>query len=527
MTDARSTTETSPRRIAIIGGGLSGLAAAHRLIELTQAAPPTAPRCEITLLEAGSRLGGIVATTSLDGYLIDTGADSFLTNKPGALGLCRRLGIEDRLVATDPQYRGAHVVFDGRSVPVPAGFQLLSPTAIWPMLTTPILSPWGKLRLLMEYFVPARRARTATGRKGENFADESLAAFVRRRFGREALERLVQPLVGGIYTSDPERLSLAATMPRFLEQEREFGSLIRAARSAKNNDSPRDVMPSSEKSRDQTSSGARYGLFAGLAGGMEDLLAALRSRVAAACTVKLNARVTAVQRGNAHSQREPEVFGDDASPTGYQLTLSNDSHLNFDAVIVATTTHHAAMMLDALAPELASELQRIEYASSAVVITGHRLADVRHPLDSFGLVVPHRERRRILATSFSSRKFPARAPAGSVLLRTFVGGAMQPELNDLPDDDLLRLVRSELSDLLGVSGAPEIALVVRYPRAMPQYHVGHLDRVARIESLTARHLGLALAGNAYRGVGIPDAIHSGEKAAEKAFAAQASASRLG
>ena len=508
MTDARSTTETSPRRIAIIGGGLSGLAAAHRLIELTSAASPTSPRCEITLLEAGPRLGGIVGTRRENGYLIDTGADSFLTNKPGAIGLCRRLGLEDKLVATDSRYRGVHVVFDGRPVPVPAGFQLLGPTAIWPMITTPILSPWGKLRLLMEPFVPSRTARDAT-----ELADESLASFVRRRFGREVLERLVQPLVGGIYTSDPEQLSLAATLPRFLEQERDFGSLIRAALSAKSSDRPPGANPIDTTSSDQTSSGARYGLFAGLAGGMEDLLAALRSRVEAGGTVKLNTRVTEIQRPLTNPQREQGALSRDASASPFLLALSDGTHHSFDSVIVATTTHHAALLLGELDHDLSSELRQIEYASSAIVVTGHRLADVAHPLDSFGLVVPHRERRRILATSFSSRKFPERAPAGSVLLRTFVGGAMQPELNDLPDDELQRLVQSELSELLGVRGEPEISLVVRYPRAMPQYHVGHLDRVARIEALTARHPGLALAGNAYRGVGIPDAIHSGESAA--------------
>ena len=523
MTDAHSTTETSPRRIAIIGGGLSGLAAAHRLMELTQPASlPASSRCEITLLEAGPRLGGIVGTTHLNGYLIDTGADSFLTNKPGAIGLCRRLGLEDKLVATDPRYRGVHVVCEGRPVPVPTGFQLLSPTAIWPMLTTPILSPWGKLRLLMESCVPSRIARDAT-----ELADESLASFVRRRFGREVLERLVQPLVGGIYTSDPEQLSLAATLPRFLEQEREFGSLIRAARAAKSNESTRGAQSRPATSSDQTSSGARYGLFTGLAGGMEDLLAALRSRVEAGCTVKLNTRVTAIQRPLTNPQREQGVFRSAASASPFRLTLSDGTHHSFDAVIVATTTHHAALLLDGLAPELATELRQIEYASSAIVVTGHRLADVAHPLDSFGLVVPHRERRRILATSFSSRKFPKRAPAGSVLLRTFVGGAMQPELNDLPDDELLRIVQSELNELLGVRGEPELSLVVRYPRAMPQYHVGHLDRVARIEALTARHSGLALAGNAYRGVGIPDAIQSGESAAERTLAKLGLTSRLG
>jgi oxygen-dependent protoporphyrinogen oxidase len=202
-----------------------------------------------------------------------------------------------------------------------------------------------------------------------------------------------------------------------------------------------------------------------------------------------------------------------AEQPGYRVALANGSDELFDAVIVATTTHQAATLLGDLDPSLAGELNGIEYASSAIVVTAHKLANVRHPLNSFGLVVPHCERRRILATSFSSRKFPERAPADSVLMRTFVGGAMQPELYDLDDDELRRVVVEELSDIFGIQGDPELTLVVRYPRAMPQYHVGHLERVARIESRTATHAGLALAGNALRGVGIPDAITSGEAAA--------------
>lgn len=467
------------RRIAIIGGGLSGLAAAHRLSELTQKIPDF----ETTLFEASPRLGGIVGTERIGDYLVDTGADSFLTNKPGAVGLCKRLGLEASLVATDPRYRGAHVLFDGRPVRVPDGFQLVSPSAVWPMVTTPLLSPWGKLRMLMECLIPRGTAE-----------DESLADFVRRRLGREALERLVQPLVGGIYTSDPEKLSMAATIPRFLEMEREYGSLIRAAFAQRRRDKKAASLPS-----DTTSGGARYGLFAGLSGGMEELLVALRSKVESGCRVRAGTQVLSIR---AVGQR-------------YQVSLQDGPDEVYDAVIVATTAHQAAKMLQALSPTLSDELAGIEYASSAIVVTAHKLANVRHPLDSFGLVVPHCERRRILATSFSSRKFPERAPSDSVLMRTFVGGAMQPELYDQSDDQLTQIVLEELREIFGVSGSPEFTRVVRYPRAMPQYHVGHLARVARIDAEAARYPGLAFAGNALRGVGVPDAISSGESAAEK------------
>ncbi|OYW18364.1 MAG: protoporphyrinogen oxidase, partial [Planctomycetales bacterium 12-60-4] len=260
-------------RIAIIGGGLTGLSAAHRLSEL---ASEQGLALDITLFEAGPKLGGIVGTVERDGYLIDTGADSFITNKPGALQLCQRLGLGERLQATDPKYRGALVLHNGRPVPVPEGFQLLSPSALWPVLASPILSPWGKLRIAAEYFIPARK----------NGSDETLASFVRRRFGSEALDRLVQPLVGGIYTSDPEKLSLAATLPRFLEMERDHGSLIRASRTAK----PQAV------AEDRVSSGARYGLFAGLRGGMRDLVDALSMRINERCTVRLDTPIVAINQ---------------------------------------------------------------------------------------------------------------------------------------------------------------------------------------------------------------------------------------
>ena len=538
----------TPQRIAIIGGGLAGLVAAHRLSELAR---ERGVNIAVTLFESGPRLGGVIGTERVGGYLIDTGADSFLTSKPAAVNLCRRLGIENQLTSTSEQHRGALVLFDGRPQPVPEGFQLMSPTAIWPMLVSPILSPWGKLRMAMEYFVPPRPVSSVacsfpqpSNLNPQPLPDESLASFVRRRFGREALERLVQPLVGGIYTSDPEKLSLAATMPRFLEMERDRGSLLAATLFSKETTVSQQPTADSRSSgslpyqdgsaTDTKSSGARYGLFAGLAGGMEDLLSALRSRVDAACEVRLNAPVTRIVResavsgtpcvfdGRGQGTQQPTPF---AKPQGvppddplhrnsYRVELADGASCSFDAVLMTAPAHRAASLLGELDPELAVALDEIEYASSAIVVTGHRLEEIAHPLNAFGLVVPQRERRKVLAVSFSSRKFPDRAPSGSVLLRTFVGGALQPELLSLSDDELVSLVRSELAEMFGVRGQPDFVRVFRYPRAMPQYHVGHLDRVARIEALTARHSGFALAGNAYRGVGIPDVIASGETAAE-------------
>jgi len=549
----------SVKRVAVLGAGLTGLAAAFRLQEL---ATSRGEAIEVTLFEAGSRPGGMVGTERIGGYLVDIGADSFLTNKPGAVGLCRRLGIEDRLVATDTRFRGALVLHQGQTVPIPEGFQLLSPTAIWPIITTPLFSVWGKLRLLAEWLIPGRyKSIRRTSAKSDSadappeipLVDESLSDFVLRRFGREALDRLVQPLVGGIYTSDPQRLSLAATMPRFLEMERDHGSLIRAALRQKSRPESRPSAQTgaagtargrgaqTERPVD-TSSGARYGLFAGLKEGMQELVDRLHASVAKSCSFRLNTQVVSVTANASAaagtlppSAPLPSVPLPSALPpsepghlttsstgsgsgTGYLLTLADGITEPFDAVLIAVSAVQMGPLVQQLNPRLSASLQQIEYASSAIVVSGHRLADIRHPLDAFGLVIPHAEGRKILAVSFSSRKFPDRAPTDHVLLRTFIGGALQPELLQQSDEQLLQTVRDELGELLGVRGEPDFMRVYRYRQAMPQYHVGHLEQVAKIEEFSREHPGIALAGIACRGVGVPDAISSGESAAEQILA---------
>lgn len=468
------------RRIAVVGGGISGMAAAHRLLELS---PSQSEPIELSVFEASSRFGGVMGTKRIGDYLVETGADSFITNKPWAVDLCERLGLSDRLIPTAEANRGALVLRNGKPVPVPEGFQLLSPAKIWPVLTSPLFSMHGKCRMGLEYFLPRRKTTD----------DESLAAFVRRRFGQEALERLVQPLVGGIYTSDPEKLSLKATMPRFIEMEQQHRSLIRASRlkARKSNDR--------ESQAEQTASGARYGLFATLQNGISELLETLHQRVSDHANWTFDASVQSMERGP-----------DDT----WHLTLADGTTHPFDAVVLAIPAYRVAELLKPLDAELAGSLSEIEYASTAIVVSGHQLSDIVHPLNAFGLVVPAIERRRILAVSFTSRKFPDRAPKGCVQLRTFVGGAMQPEELNRSDEEIIQLVREELRETLGVGGEPDFVHVARWNNAMPQYHLGHLERVDFIENRVKVQPGLALAGNAYRGVGLPDCIHSGERAAE-------------
>jgi protoporphyrinogen/coproporphyrinogen III oxidase len=471
--------QTPGTRIAIIGGGITGLAAAHRLCEL-------APTCQTTVFEASSRLGGILHTERQDDFLLEFGADNFITNVPWGVDLCRRIGFVDRLLETATSRRRALVVRAGKLHPVPEGFMLMEPRELWPVLRSPLLSLRGKARLLAEFFI---RPRQAVG-------DESLASFARRRLGREVFERLVQPLAAGIYTADPEKLSLAATMPRFLEMERRHGGLIRAVRKSKSGDG---------NSAGGAGSGARYSLFVSPREGMQSLATAVAARLPAE-TIKLNCAVTKLAARPAGGW---DVWTSGATePTA------------FDAAILATSAPLAARLVEPFDSRLGSALAAIPYASSAVVVAAYKDSQLGRPLDGFGFVVPEIERRPILAASFSSMKFVNRAPQGWQLVRVFLGGSARPELAAASDDELRRIAGEQLSELIGAQGAPAFARVGRWPSAMPQYHLGHLERVAEIGALVKPWAGLELAGNAYEGVGVPACIRSGEAAAERILASK-------
>lgn len=460
-----------PRRVAVVGGGISGLAAAHRLGEL-------APRAAVTLFEAGTRLGGVVQTERRDGFLIERSADMFTTKDPWALDLCRRIGFDPVLIETNKEHRRAFVVKRGKLVPVPPGFTLMAPVRFWPMVTTPLLSLRGKLRLAWEYFTPAKKDE----------ADESLAQFATRRLGREAYDWLVQPLIGGIYTADPERLSMAATMRQFQHLERKYGGLLRGMRRT------------ATSQADSEQSGARYNRFLAPRNGMGSLVDALAARLPAGCA-RLGAVVEAVTR--------------DEDQTWNVTVAGGTGPERFDDVILACGAARAAQLIGKVHAGLSVDLLNIPHAGVAIVILAYRREQIAHKLDGFGFVVPIVEERRILAGSFASVKYPGRAPAGQVLLRIFVGGACQPELLELSNDELQDLVRKELSELLGATGEPVFSEVVRWQGAMPQYHVGHLALAERIERQAAGIPRFALAGNALHGVGVPFCIHSGEQAAER------------
>ena len=471
MNDSGSAGE-APRRIVVVGGGIAGLSAAHRISELD-------PRAEIALLESSNRVGGILRTEVRDGYLIEQGADSFITTLPWAVDLCRRVGLQDELLRTDERLRRTFVVRQGRLKPVPAGFLLMSPTQLWPILTTPVLTWRGKVRLACERFIPRRRAT----------AEESLASFARRRLGREAYERLVQPLVGGIYSADPEKLSLAATMPRFIEAERQHRSLALAARRS----------GASSEMTDRQSSGARYSQFVAPREGMESLAKAVAARLPPG-TVRLGQYVESISR---------------AADNSWNVHIRGHSHpLNASGLILCASTPITAELLAGIDAQLSAQLNRIPHAGMAIVSLGYRQEQITRPIAGFGFVVPTVENRSILAASISSNKFDGRAPAGYVLIRVFIGGAIQEKLLRNSDDELCQFGTDELVDLLGIAGSPAISQVTRWRSVMPQYHLGHLELVDSIHSRVAKLPGLALAGNGFDGVGIPQVIRSGEAAAE-------------
>ncbi len=454
--------------IAVVGGGISGLSAAHRLTELV-------PGEGVQLYEASEEVGGVLRTVREGPYLIETSADNFLTRFPWASDLCERIGIADNLIPTERSLRRAMVVCHGQIAPVPESFVLMSAGRWWPIVTSPVLSVRGKLRLAKEPFIAQR----------DDEGDESVAQFARRRLGKEVLERLVQPLVAGIYTADPEKLSMRATLPQFVEQERKYGSLWRARRA---------------EGGAKADSGAQYSVFVAPREGMSQMVSALAARLPKE-TVRKSTPVTKVS---------PMESGE-----GWWVEEARGRRESFRAVILALPAPKAAACLGHVDDELKSMLRGIEYASTSIVVLGIRRDQIKRPLQGFGFVVPQVENRQIIAASFASTKFPGRAPDDRLLVRVFIGGALQPELAELDEEQLTKIACEELRELVGLTGEPELVRLVRWSRSMPQYHVGHTDRVDAIDARVALHDGLELAGNAYRGVGVPQCIHSGEQAAER------------
>ena len=467
------------KKIVIIGGGVSGLSAAYRLTELIKAGKF---RGDFVLLEAGGRLGGIVQTTKRDGFLLEGGPDAFLSEKPEVLELTKKLQIESELLPTNDENRRSFLVRENQLRPVPEGFNLIAPANIEAFFKSEILTLRGKARLANERFLLPAPPKE----------DESLADFVRRRFGQEALERIAQPMIGGIYTADPEKLSLRATQPRFLDLEQKYGSVIEGLMQSK---------VQSPKSKVEAS-GARYSLFLSFKNGMQTLVDALEKQIPKD-SIQLNV--------------DTQKLNFDETESLWKVETENEN-FTADAVILALPAHRIAKQLKNQFSALSNELASIEYASSATVNLAFRREQIGHRLDGFGFVVPFVEKRTLMACTFSSVKFAGRAPDDSILLRAFVGGSLQPEMFDLSDEQMISGVLNDLHELLDVKGEPLFADVARWLCSMPQYNVGHLKKVERIKNLLAEIPTLQLATTAIEGVGVPDAVRHGNRAAENLVA---------
>jgi oxygen-dependent protoporphyrinogen oxidase len=468
---------TSHPIITVVGGGITGLAAAWQLQQLVRA--QNLPYV-IHLVEAADRLGGKIITEQIDGLTIEGGPDCFIRQKPYAAELAAAVGLKDELIDTNDHQRKTYVVNKGKLTPLPDGVMLIVPTRIMPFVTSPLISWPGKIRMGMDFFVPPF--------KGAD--DESVAQFVKRRLGTEALEKIAEPLLSGIHVSDPETQSLLATFPRFRNLEQKYGNLIkgmlverkRGAAARKNGQKPASV-------------------FQSLRGGMSQLTATLEKALVD-CIIHKGTRVTRLEQMDGQ----------------YQLTLSSGETLHSDAVILAIPAFQAASLLRPLHLAAAVELDRINYVSTATISMAFRKSEIAQPFMGFGMVVPRQEKRKISACTWSSFKFNHRAPDDLLLLRCFVGGPGKEAMVDLSDEELIQTVREELKDLLELDAKPVMSRIYRWVKANPQYDLGHLERVGRIFNEVNTHLpGIFLTGSAYEGVGVPDCVRQGRETAKKVF----------
>lgn len=463
--------------VVVVGGGIAGLAAAY---ELSRRGVP------FVLVERSTRLGGVILTEEIDGFLVDAGPDALLTEKPAAIALCRELGLGDRLVAATPP-RTAFIFRRDRLHPLPEGSVLGLPARLAPLARTRLFSWRGKFRMALEPFVPPKL--------GPDGGDESIAAFIGRRLGREAVDYLAEPLLAGIHAGDVDALSMQAAFPRLVELERRHGSLLRALRRV-----PRPAAPD--------------GVFRSLPRGLGELVDAL-ARALPPESVRLGEAVTGI---------EPQAgaLTADAPPSArYRVRLASGRALDARSVILAAPAFIVADLIARLDAEAAALSRSVPYVSTVTVLLGYRREAVRHPLAGSGFLIPRVERGwHLMAGSWVSSKWPGRAPEGSVLLRGFLGGARDPSAVDRDDETLVRLAEADFVRLLGIDGRPSLVRVYRWPRANAQHTVGHLERVAALEARLSRWPGLWVTGSGFRGTGIPDCVADGR--AVGALAAESS-----
>jgi len=458
------------KRIAIIGGGIAGLSAAFYLEKARQGGAAL----QWTLLEKSERLGGVIQTENHDGFVLEAGPDSFLTAKPEATQLCRDLGIADQLISSNDAERKTYILVKGRLVPIPQGLEFMVPTRVWPMATSSLFSFATKLRMAAELLAsPSKSGK-----------DESVGSFVRRHFGPEMVDRVAEPLLAGVYGGNVENLSLRAVLPRFAEMERQHGSLVRATLQAK---AKAKSMPATKPQP----------IFTSLKNGMQQMVDAV-IRALPQASVRLQ-------------QREIVIRPMNSANCDWQVESAEISE-RFQAVLLAVPAPSAAPMLKQFHPALIEGLARIQYTSSVAVALAYDEAQLP---PGHGFLVPRSEGRKLMACTFVHKKFPHRAPGSAKMLRCFFSSSRMPDLLSHSDEDLQKMARQELKEILGLVAEPRFAKTFRWDRAMAQYEVGHLDRVAEMEKILSAMPGFQIIGNSFHGIGVPDCIKSAKQAVGK------------
>ena len=471
---------SNPHTVAIVGGGISGLATAYSLQEQAAAAG-LAIVC--TVLDASPTWGGKIVTHRIGDLVTEAGPDSFLSQKPAGLQLIEKLGLTDQLINTNETGKKAFVYSGGRLRELPEGLVVITPGQVGPFLKSGLLSVGGLTRMGMDLVIPAKRSQQ----------DESLASFFRRRFGRQAFERMMEPLMAGIYAGDAEQMSLKATFPRFLELEREHGSIIRGMMAARKSGAP----PQTNR--------PRRTMFVSLKNGLNDLVGALVRR--------LTDQGVTLRAGTAVDSLR--VRSHQLGRWTYDAMLNDHTALSVDSLVLATPAFVSAELLRPLTPIAGGLLEMIPYASTATVAMAYPASVIGGLVDGFGFVVPRVEQRDLIAATWTSLKWPHRAPPDQLLVRCYVGGVGREAILQLDDQALVAKVKAELKQICGVTAEPTYVEVNRWMKAMPQYLLGHLERVEQVEGALSRYGGLVLTGAAYRGVGIPDCIRDGALAAER------------
>lgn len=457
-------------RVAIIGGGISGLSAAYALEKERSKGNPV----EWRLFESSARLGGACSSEILDGCVIEAGPDSFVSEKPWAAALCREVGIGDQLIGSNDADRKTWILLKNRLVPLPDGLMFLVPTKILPTAFSPLFSWSTKFRMARELMHAPRPMH----------GDETVAAFVERHFGREMVDRLADPMLSGIYGGDTDQLSVRATLARFVEMEEKYGSLSRA------------MLVANRKMKAAIGDKPKPPLFTSLRNGMQQMVDTLVGKLTPEW-LQLNAVVESLEKRGEE----------------YVLRLANGEAQSFDAVILATPANIAGRLLADIDKDLSSDLRQIPYSSSATVILVYDMADLKGLPGGHGFLVPRSEGKRMRACTFVHNKFPHRAPPDKGVLRCFMGGANDGAILEMDNNAMLEIVRRELRETVGLDAEPKLVRIYRWRGAMAQYPPGHLERVDRIEKAAAEIPGLALAGNAFRGIGVPDCVRTGTAAA--------------